>query len=161
MNEWGLKGTSAHLGYLVPLIGFFFVKWCLPLLKNNGKACERRKSGRERAEPSYPKMTKGSFRCMVSIDRSTHPHFFYKASRVPRWRRVAREVPTPIAHSRCAPCGVLSIHQTIYLSNHLAIEPSIYRSNQLSIKPAIYQIIKLYIEPAIYVSNQLSTYQTS
>ena len=35
-------------------------------------------SGRKREEPSYPKRTKGSFRCMVSIDRSTHPHFFIR-----------------------------------------------------------------------------------
>ena len=43
-------------------IHLFFFRWAggggggggsgpLPLLKNNGKACERRKSGRERAEP--------------------------------------------------------------------------------------------------------------
>ena len=50
----------------------------MPLLKNNGKACERRKGGRERAEPSNPERTKGSFRCMVSIDRSTHPHSFIR-----------------------------------------------------------------------------------
>ena len=56
----------------------FRISGCLPLLKNNGKARERRKSGRERAEPSYPKRTKGSFRCMLSTDRSTHPHFFIR-----------------------------------------------------------------------------------
>ena len=50
----------------------------MPLLKNNGKSCERRKSGRERAERSYPKRTTGSFRCMVSLDRNTHPHFFIR-----------------------------------------------------------------------------------
>ena len=48
------------------------------MLKNNGKAGERRKRGRERAESSNPKRTKGSFRCMVSIDRSPHPHSFIR-----------------------------------------------------------------------------------
>ena len=43
------------------------------------------KRGRERAEPSNAKRTKEYFRCMVSIDRSTH---FYKASRVPHQLRV-------------------------------------------------------------------------
>ena len=48
----------------------------LPLLKNNDKAGERRKRGRERAEPYNRKRTKGSFRCMVFIERSAHPHSF-------------------------------------------------------------------------------------
>ena len=103
MNE-GLKAHQ-HIRLFSAIKLFFSLSGCLPLLKNNGKACERRKSGREREEPSYPKRTKGSFRCMVSIDRSTHPHFIYKASRVPLWRRVPWEVPSPIAHGRCVPCG--------------------------------------------------------
>ena len=77
MNE-GLKAHQ-HIRLFSAMKFFFFRKsGCLPLLKNNGKACERGKSGRERAEPSYPKRTKGSFRCMVSIDRNTHPHFFIR-----------------------------------------------------------------------------------
>ena len=43
---------------------------------------------------------------MHGIHRQIHTSpFFYKASRVARWRRVPREVPTPIAHGRCAPSG--------------------------------------------------------
>ena len=77
MNEWGLKGTSAHQAiqchnYFSPQIG------PLSMCKNNSKAGERRKRGRERAELSNPKRTKGSFRCMVSIDRSPHPHSFIR-----------------------------------------------------------------------------------
>ena len=43
----------------------------------------------------------------INIQIHTSP-FFYKASRVPSWRRVPREVPTSIAHGRCAPCGGVS-----------------------------------------------------
>ena len=40
----------------------------------------------------------------------TEPHIplFYKASRVPRQRRVPREVPTPIAHSIGVPLAGLA-----------------------------------------------------
>ena len=69
MNE-GLKAHQ-HIRLFSAIKFVFFRKsGYLPLLKNNGKACERRKSGRERAE--------GSFRCMVSIDRNTHPHIFIR-----------------------------------------------------------------------------------
>ena len=49
----------------------------LSLLKNNDRILgERSKRGKVRAESSDPKRTKRSFRCRVSIDRSTHPHSF-------------------------------------------------------------------------------------
>ena len=42
---------------------------------NNSKWKNR---GRIRPDPSDPEMTKGSFRCMVSIDRSTYPPSFIR-----------------------------------------------------------------------------------
>ena len=44
----------------------------LPLLKNNEKG------RKQRAEPLDPKRTKGSFKCRVSIDRSTYPPSFIR-----------------------------------------------------------------------------------
>ena len=49
-----------------------------PITIHNGSLRERRKRGRVRAEPPDPKRTKGSFRRMVSIDRSTHPPPFIR-----------------------------------------------------------------------------------
>ena len=89
-NEWGFKGTSARKGHLVPVSG------PLSLLKN-----------RVRSEPSDPKRSKGSFKCMVSIDRSTHPpSFIWLARRVPHQLRVPWEVPAPIAHHWASQQGV-------------------------------------------------------
>ena len=76
MNE-GLK-AHRHSRPFSAIKFFFSYSGPLPLLKNNGKACERRKSGREREEPSNPKRTKGSFRCKVFIDRSKHPNSFIR-----------------------------------------------------------------------------------
>ena len=73
MNE-GLK-AHRHIRPFIVIKCFFPKSGPLSRLKNNSKACERRKSGREKTELSNLKRTKGSFRCMVSIDRSAHPHY--------------------------------------------------------------------------------------
>ena len=44
---------------------------------------EIRKRVRVISEPSDPKRTKGSFRCMVSIDRSKHPPSFIRQAWCP------------------------------------------------------------------------------
>ena len=63
---------------------------------------------------------------------------------MPRWRRVAREVPTPIAHSRCAPCGVnlaanlkvtqkainvIATNTKIFIDLHMAKQKSKFEKN--------------------------------
>ena len=81
MNEWGLKGTPVHK--TIQCHNTFF-KWSFVIVEEQWQIilflCERRKRGSERPEPSNPKRTKGSFRCMVSIVRSTHlPSFIRRA----------------------------------------------------------------------------------
>ena len=68
--QWAFKQSFIHS--FIPYSG------PLPLLKNNDKACDRRKRGGQRAYLSNPKRTIRFFRCMVSIDRSTHPHSFIR-----------------------------------------------------------------------------------
>ena len=79
----GFKGISAHKGNLVP--GNITKKWYFVIVEEKWKSIiilnERRKRGRVRTGPSDPKRTKGSLRCMASIDRSTHPPSFIRRTR--------------------------------------------------------------------------------
>ena len=77
MNE-GLKAHWHKKGHLVP---WNITKgWSLVIVEESWQSViilsERIKRIRVRAEFSGPKRTKGSFRSMVSIDRSTQPHSF-------------------------------------------------------------------------------------
>ena len=72
MNEV-LKGHQYTRPFSAIIKNF---KWSFVIVEEQWQIilflCERRKRGSERPEPSNPKRTKGSFRCMVSIVRSTH-----------------------------------------------------------------------------------------
>ena len=70
MNGWGLKDTLAHQGHPYSAIDFFFQKvvlcHCLSTITKHINF--RRKKWELKIQ-----RTKGSFRCLVSSDRSTHP----------------------------------------------------------------------------------------
>ena len=102
------KGLKAHVSHR-PVSVIFPKGVPFSLFRNNDILIvgERRKRGRIRTEP--PKRTKGSLRCMVSTDRSTH---------LPSFRRRAgchtrQELPAPIAHHKTSHEGV-----TLLLSYH-------------------------------------------
>ena len=117
MNE----GVEAHW-HIRPLsaIILFSIK-----LKNSDKACERRKRGRERAEPSNPKRTKGSFRCRVSIDIFTHPHSFIRRAGFPG--RCQLLLHTIKQDKRVWPLWGLTLEHTSHRNIYSKIHSLMYR----------------------------------
>ena len=74
MDDW--MRAERQISRSVPHFTHKVVLWyCWRKLKKHVK---EEKRGRERAEPSNPERTKGSLSCMVSIERSTHPHSFIR-----------------------------------------------------------------------------------
>ena len=72
MDDW--MRAERQISRSVPHFTHKVVLWhCWRTLKKHVK-----EEKREREEPSNPERTKGSLRCMVSMDRSTHPYSFIR-----------------------------------------------------------------------------------
>ena len=107
MNELVFKGTSTHRGHLMPWN--IIKRWSFVIVEEQWKSIgERRKRGRVRAEPSDPKRTKGYFRCMVSIDRSTQPPSFISRAGCHTSIGFHGNCELLLHTMRCAPCGVVN-----------------------------------------------------
>ena len=98
-----------HIGAQRPW-HFFPKKWSFVIVEEQWQSIlilgKIRQRGRERAEPSNPKRTKGSLGCMISTDRSTHPPSFIRqagchATQKYFWRVILPWFERETYHSSC------------------------------------------------------------